>query len=99
MKTALAAFALLFPLGLLAEAPTFDSGRAVTAGGEVIDVGSVASPYFSDWDGDGLDDLLVGQEEEGKIRLYLNSGSPGSPEFTDFSYMQADGSDLSVPSD
>lgn len=95
---ALAIVAMAFPLGILAEAPSFDSGRVVTAGGEVIDVGTVASPYFSDWDGDGLEDLLVGQEEEGKVRLYLNSGSPGSPEFTDFSYMQADGVDISVPS-
>ena len=98
MKVVLAAVAMAFPLGLLAEAPSFDGGLVVTADGEVIDVGTIASPYFYDWDGDGLKDLLVGQEEEGKIRLYLNSGSPGSPEFTDFNYMQADGVAISVPS-
>lgn len=68
------------------------------AGGEPInvDVGH-AAPCFTDWDGDGLRDLLVGQFGEGKLRIYRNIGTRTEPKFGDFFYFQAAGADGTVP--
>jgi len=57
-----------------------------------------ANPLVFDWNGDGLKDLILGQYSSGKLRLYLNEGTNSSPIFNAFTYMQADGSDISVSS-
>lgn len=68
------------------------------ASGEPIDVDTGHSaPYFADFDGDGLKDLLVGQFGGGRLRIYLNKGKPGEPRFGDFFYFQAAGADGTVP--
>ena len=54
------------------------------------------NPLVTDWNGDGLKDLIVGQYGEGKLSYYENKGSNESPVFNGFSYMQADGIDISV---
>lgn len=52
---------------------------------------------MTDWDGDGLEDLLVGQFDDGRIRFYPNLGSTQSPAFDGFEFLM-DGEDfLSVP--
>ena len=62
-------------------------------------------PEVCDWNGDGKKDLLVGQFDtitdtdgidEGRVRLYLNSGTDSEPVFTAFSYLMADGVVLAV---
>lgn len=69
----------------------------VTANGTTIDVGYNSAPVVVDWNEDGLHDLLLGQQNTspGSIRLYLNSGTPGSPTFTTYSYVQSGGSNIS----
>lgn len=54
----------------------------LSAGGELIDteVGH-AAPYVTDFDGDGLNDLLVGQFGEGKLKTCLNKGTNKQPEY------------------
>ncbi len=70
----------------------------VMAGGEAIDVDvGHAAPYYTDFDGDGLKDLLVGQFGDGKLRIYANSGTRTEPRFGDFYYFQAAGADGTVP--
>jgi hypothetical protein len=49
-----------------------------------------------DWNGDGKQDLLLGQFDAGKIRFYANSGTNYNPAFGNFAYLQADGSDISL---
>ncbi|HET6881793.1 MAG TPA: VCBS repeat-containing protein [Pirellulales bacterium] len=60
------------------------------AGGKPIDIESGgAAPWFGDFDGDGLGDLLVGQTEGGKLRFYRNCGNGTQPRFDDFEWFQA----------
>ena len=71
---------------------------AVEAGGKAIDVeGGNSAPAWFDADGDGLSDLLVGQFEEGRVRLYKNRGERGAPRFEGFEYLRAGDGWLSVP--
>lgn len=64
--------------------------------GSTIDVGYYASPCVVDWDGDGLKDLITGQFSYGRIRFYKNEGTNENPIFNTFSYLQADGTLISM---
>jgi hypothetical protein len=66
----------------------------ITAGGVAIDVGANSAPVVTDWNEDGLLDLVIGSET-GTIRLYLNSGTPTSHSFTTFSLLQSGGTSIS----
>lgn len=90
---------LLLPAGLNAQAPTFEKWEYINANGVPIelDLGH-ADPCVIDWDGDGLKDLLVGQYIGGKIRFYKNSGSNSAPVFTTYTFLQADGKDITLTS-
>jgi len=79
--------------------PSFTSPHDIYCNGERIDVGTCASPCIADWDGDGLDDLLVGQwglPGDGRIRLYPNASTNDSPVYTYFTYLQAGGVDINL---
>ncbi len=75
--------------------------QVVQAGGADISVPGFSVPSFVYWDDDGLKDLVVGEGSGmtgyGLVRVYLNSGTPGSPVFTTYFYAQANGSDLQSP--
>jgi len=62
--------------------PKFGKGRtALRAGGRAIAVPhGDAGPTTTDWNGDGLWDLLVGAGD-GSVWLYENTGSAAKPEF------------------
>lgn len=80
----------------------FGPERLVEAENAVITVPGYAAPSFIQWDGDNLPDLVVGEGGlgiyPGKVRVYINRGSPGEPIFTDFFYAQSQGTDLETPS-
>ena len=40
-----------------------------------------AAPCYGDFDGDGVKDLLVGQFEDGKLKIYRNLGTNRRPKF------------------
>ena len=80
--------------------PTFDVAQNIKSSGTNLDVGDYSVPTMADWNGDGLADLIVGEKTAdslGKVRVYLNTGSAAAPVFGTYAYVQAAGSDLSVP--
>ena len=79
-----------------ADTPVFNYGQYVYASGNPIDVGYYGSPFSYDWDGDGVRDLIVGQFSSGMVRFYRNNGTNANPAFGAFSYIQADGRNISV---
>lgn len=86
-----------------AKSPELEQPFAVQSGGEILNIGEAghAQPLFTDWDGDGLKDLLVGQfgyqESAGAVRVYKNVGSATSPKYDGFTYIEANGKTNLVP--
>ena len=56
-----------------------------------------AHPLWEDFDGDGDKELLVGQFEGGKGKLYQNVGSKTSAIFEGFTWLMAGKSEAKVP--
>ena len=98
MNTKLPTLLTLLASVAFAATPVFDAPVAIEANGVPMNVGNSgnASPFMIDWNGDGRQDLLLGQVDGGKVRYYENIGTNFAPEFADFSYLQADGSDISL---
>ena len=82
-----------------AATPDYQTPFQIYASGSPIELSlGHANPLVTDWNGDGLKDLIVGQYTGGKIRYYQNDGTNDSPVFGSFAYMQADGNDISLTS-
>ena len=81
-----------------AASETLSPGVKILAGTQPIDVEiGHAAPFYTDFDGDGVNDLLVGQFGQGKLRIYRNSGTNADPKFDKFQFFQAGGQDATVP--
>ena len=55
--------------------------------GKLLDVGTYSAPMVTDWNGDGKQDLLVGEFAYGRIRFYPNEGENYDPVFNTFYYL------------
>ena len=73
------------------ERPELAALIKLRAAGQPIDVGGQghAAPFVGDFDGDGVNDLLVGQFDDGKLRVYRNIGTNAEPRFGDFTWFKA----------
>ncbi len=69
----------------------------IMAGNSPIEVEGYAAPFVGDFDGDGKQDLLVGQYGLGQLRIYRNLGSNVQPVFKDFEWFHAGGRIAGVP--
>ena len=77
----------------------FGAQQLVSAGGNPISVPYYSVPSYVDWNNDNLNDLVVGQgpaSSQGKVRVYLNTGTAEAPEFSSYFFAQSGGSDLAV---
>ncbi len=73
--------------------PHFAPARPLTSGGAAIQVPGAATPFLTDWIGDGRPDLLVGTGE-GRIRIFAAQPSVG--EFEDLGFLTVDGVPLQI---
>jgi len=72
----------------------------VQADGNDIQVPGYSVPSFVDWNNDKLNDLVIGEGGDfgdAKVRVYLNVGTESGPQFSDYFYVQSNGSDLTCP--
>ena len=81
-----------------AQAPNFDYGILITNSAGYLVNGNVYDiPTFGDWDDDGDQDLMVGVFFNGNIYYYQNTAGAGNaPVFSTYTYLQADGANISV---
>jgi hypothetical protein len=72
----------------------------VMADGAPLDVqrSGHSAPCWGDFDGDGVNDLLVGQFEEGWLRIYRNQGTNARPQFSGHEWFRAGAQLGRVPS-
>ncbi len=100
MRTKMTALAAVLNLVLLCGVSSagFREGVKLEADDKPIDVeiGHLV-PCVTDWNDDGLKDMIVGQFSGGKIRLYLNQGADNAPKFKNFTYLEAGGKQISLP--
>ena len=71
----------------------------VFVAGEPLDVerSGHAAPFFGDVEGDGRRDLLVGQYEEGKLRIYRKLGTDNKPVFDGDDFLRIGCKDATDP--
>jgi hypothetical protein len=91
-------------LGLAATLPAAELGDLkppvqIQAGGQPLDVQREghSAPFVGDFDGDGVPDLLVGQFDDGRLRIYRNGGTRSRPRFDSYTWFEAGGQIASVP--
>lgn len=97
-RAGLASVAGLSALLASAAPPAFEEGVRLQAGGRDIevDIGHLV-PCVADWNGDGRKDLIAGQFLEGRIRLFLNTGTDAAPVVRDSVFLKAGGADIRLP--
>jgi hypothetical protein len=71
----------------------------VLAAGKPLDIEREghAAPCVGDFFEDGTLALLVGQYNDGRLRIYRNTGTRTQPKFESYRWFEADGKVASVP--
>ena len=93
--------AMLFVLSpAMAQGPNLaEPYPLVLADGSNLDVQGIghSAPVYADFDGDEVPDLIVGEFKSGACRIFKNYGSARDPVFKDFKFMEAGGTQATVP--
>lgn len=88
---------LFFISNLFTQIPKFESQGKLKCNGQQVSDISWPTSCVVDWDGDGLNDLLVGEfSPNKKVRFYRNEGSKTDPEFKSYAYLKAAGVDIAL---
>jgi hypothetical protein len=66
----------------------------LVANGVTIDVGLNSAPHIIDWNEDGLLDMVIGNDTDERVWLYLNSGTPSNYVFTSYSHVLVSGTPI-----
>lgn len=85
----------LEPRVLLA-VPVLAAGVQMQAGGSALHVSWDAAPEVADWNGDGTQDLLVGQYTDGNIWYFANNGTVTSPQLATGTQVWANGGPITT---
>jgi len=88
------------PTSIFASIFSLGPEQLVQAGGSPLIVNGYSIPSYVDWNNDGRKDLVVGEGGggyNGKVRIYLNTGTQSSPQFNSYFYVQSGGADLTYP--
>ncbi|HLN28951.1 MAG TPA: hypothetical protein VK395_14485 [Gemmataceae bacterium] len=91
---------LLFTFSLATDdAPELSRPVQIQCQGKPLDVQREghAAPFLGDFFEDGTMALLVGQYDEGRLRIYRNTGTRTRPKFDSFTWFEADGKLARVP--
>ncbi len=91
------AFVLSGAISLWSQIPKFNDAESIKVNNSEITIKN-SSPAIADWDGDGLKDLLIGQFSSGKIHFFKNIGSKTEPLLEESSFLQAEGTNISLSS-
>ncbi len=75
--------------------PHFSTMEYVQDGASNLNVDRDAGPDIADLDGDGLQDLIIG-EFDGYVRFYRNQGTPGNPYFSGYTNLTYSGEEIDV---
>lgn len=92
-------FLAVFTGNIFAEAPVFQPGLVLEAGGEVIPVvdNTHTCPSVGDWDSDGDADLLVGLAVEAPVFYFRNNPENDVPDYEMIGALEADGEVINGP--
>ena len=96
-KTFVLVAVVLLALPALGVTPRFAGPEMIEDNGTPIDVGYYGAPTVYDWNHDGAKDLILGQYDYGKIRLYLNIGPDTAPDFNGYTFFEAGDSEITLP--
>ncbi len=77
------------------QAPILAPGVQLMVGGSPLLVAARATPYFCDWDGDGLNDLLCG-DGNGGVNFFKNIGTARAPALAPSVSVEAGGVPLNL---
>lgn len=99
MKRRAFAVAIALSGATVASAADFEKAVRLKGGDEFIRVEGPgwACPGLADIDADGKLDLLVGQFNKGKIRVFKGSGAKGEFKFAAGDWLKAEGAVAEVP--
>ena len=98
MSPLVSRLALLF-LGAAVAAQDLHRPRLLQAAGKPMVLAGTwsAAPIVVDWDGDGREDLIVGDTTGGRLRFYRNIGKRTAPEYAASEWVRVGGVPLQLP--
>ena len=88
---------LLLASSAAAQPIMLQPGQSLTCSGATLNPGSQTIPCVTDWNNDGLPDLLLGYQPAFKVALYLNTGTSSQYSFTKSANIQAAAADIYLP--
>jgi len=79
-----------------AREPVLEAAVPLYNGQNLLVVNGHSAPAVTDWNNDGRKDLLVGMQDGGAIRLFLNQGTDLNPVFQGGSLILSSGAPIAA---